>query len=161
MASHSRLLAAAALAALTLTAGCGAPPQVSPTPSGPVTGATTPPPRTPPPGLPTGTGPSGTPPGSQLPSSCDGDPGPEQVIDLLRAEGVLSADMEATVDEGPLCADGWQYTVVVVPDRDPLQVVTTGPADRLDLVTAGTDVCTIEVRVRAPAGIRTVASCVG
>ena len=106
-------------------------------------------------------GASTSPPTDQVATSCNGDPGPEHILVLLRDEGLLADDTEATVAEGPLCADGWQYTVVVVPDRDPLQVVTSGQTGDLALVTAGTDVCTVEVRVRAPIGIRTVASCVG
>jgi hypothetical protein len=80
------------------------------------------------------------------------------VIELLRhSSGLLPRGARVTVLSGPLCADDWQYTIVQVPDREPLQVVSSGPATALTLVTAGTDVCNIPVRTGAPAGIRTVA----
>ncbi|MFC7764406.1 hypothetical protein ACFQY4_45335 [Catellatospora bangladeshensis] len=59
----------------------------------------------------------------------------------------------------PVCAGTWQYTVVSIPDREPLQVVTKGAPAVLEVVTAGTDICTIEVRNFAPPGIRIAASC--
>jgi hypothetical protein len=64
-----------------------------------------------------------------------------------------------TVDTGPLCAGTWQYTVVLVPNREPLAVVTRGRPGALELVTAGTNVCSIPVRTEAPIGIRTAATC--
>ena len=91
---------------------------------------------------------------------CAGYPSGEQVVTLLRrSAGLLPARVTATVATGPMCAGAWQYTVVTVPDRDPLQVVTYGRPTALHLVTAGTDVCTVEVRASAPAGIRLVANC--
>lgn len=162
MASHSHTLLAAALAAAaTLTAGCGAPPQVAPTPEGPLPGRTTAAPGTVSPAPSSGVGATTSPSAGRVATSCDGEPAEEQILALLRDEQLLTAETEATVAEGPLCADDWQYTVVVVPDRDPLQVITSGEPDDLVLVTAGTDVCTVDVRVRAPLGIRNAASCVG
>jgi len=46
-----------------------------------------------------------------------------------------------------------------VPNQDPLQVITRGLPTSLQLVTAGTDVCSVSVRATAPAGIRTVTKC--
>ena len=85
----------------------------------------------------------------------------ETIISLLRRAGVLPAGTTARVTQGPLCAGDWQYAVVTVADRDPLQVITEGPPSSLTLVAAGTQVCTAEVRVNAPPGIRTTAGCVG
>lgn len=156
------LFSTALLFSAALLAGCGPPPQVAPTPDGPLPGPDTP-------GSPGADqpGPSGTPPPvTPTPApdeavGCDGRPDAEQVLTVLRAAGMLDDDADATVVEGPLCAADWQYAVVRVPDLDPLHVVTSGEPDDLELVTAGTDVCTVEVRVHAPRGIRAVASCVG
>lgn len=90
---------------------------------------------------------------------CRGYPAAEQVIALLRTIGLLSASGTVTVVTGPMCAGSWQYTVLQTSGRDPLQVVTKGPAYALTLVTAGTDVCTIDVRTLAPPGIRAVTRC--
>jgi hypothetical protein len=149
------------VAVATLLTACGPPPEATPTPEGPLPGPTTPgrptaPAPAPPPPAATGTVPDGS-----VAVDCDGRPGGADVLALLRGEDLLADDTEASVVEGPLCAADWQFTVVRVPDRDPLQVITSGPPDDLTLVTAGTDVCTIEVRVHAPAGIRTAAGCVG
>lgn len=153
-------MAAALTAAL---AGCGAPGGLAPTPEGslpapptagppgsvsPTTGT-----ATPAPGGSTGTG-------DDTAVDCGGEPDVDSILALLRAETLLPEDADVTVREGPLCAADWQYTVIAVPDRDPLQVVTSGAPDDLTLVTAGTGVCTVEVRVQAPPGIRNVASCV-
>jgi hypothetical protein len=150
----------AVFAALVALNGCGVPPDVVPTPAGPLPlpvtpgppgGPATPPPALPPPTLPER---------DEAAVSCAGAPDGDAVLAVLRDASLLTAD-QGTVTTGPLCADTWQYTVVSVPDRDPLRVVTSGPPDDLTLVTAGTDVCTIEVRVHAPTGILVAASCVG
>jgi hypothetical protein len=91
--------------------------------------------------------------------ACAGRPGPDRVIALLAAKGVLSGAAGVTVRLGPLCAGTWQYTVLAVPGREPLQVVTEGPPTALRLVTAGTDVCSAPVRTEAPAGIVSLAHC--
>ncbi len=91
--------------------------------------------------------------------SCAGQPSAEQVVAVLKTRGLLrSADL-ATPRSGPLCAGAWQYTVLAVTGREPLQVVTKGPPGALVLVTAGTDVCSVPVRTEAPAGIVAVAHC--
>lgn len=149
-------------AVLTLT-GCGGPPGVD-TPSQPPAGPVTPT-GTPTRPAPTVTGPGFTPgPVGSIATTgrtavaCAGHPGAAQIVALLhRSPGLLPAGIRATVTTGPLCADDWQFSVVQVPDRDPLQVVTQGPAATLTLVTAGTDVCSIPVRGGAPAAIRALA----
>lgn len=88
--------------------------------------------------------------------SCAGRPSADRVLALLRTKGVPAS---ATIQAGPLCAGTWQYTVVLVSPRQPVQVITQGPPDRLELVTMGTDVCTIPVKTQAPLGIQTVAHC--
>src|SRR5207244_7174672 len=92
--------------------------------------------------------------------SCAGRPTADRVVALLRARGVLAGTVAVTVQVGPLCAGSWQYTVVGVTGREPLQVVTRGAPDALQLVAAGTDVCSADVRTEAPAGIVTLAHCV-
>jgi hypothetical protein len=70
---------------------------------------------------------------------------------------MLPRDVRVTVRTGPLCAGDWQYTVLAVTGHEELQVVTRGKPTELELVTAGTDVCGVEVRAAAPPGIRTLA----
>lgn len=93
--------------------------------------------------------------------ACAGQPGGEEIVETLRASNLLPAGVEAEVVDGPYCSGTWQYAMVSVPDRDPLQVITEGKPGALTLVTVGTDVCTVEVRMLAPAGIRAVAACLG
>jgi hypothetical protein len=151
------LLVAAAL----LLAGCGPPPAqpAPPTPIPPPATTASPVPTFPiapptgAPGLPSGGF------GEQFAINCGGEPSGEDVLALLRAEGVLDANTQATVTDGPRCAGTWQYAVVSVEDLDPLQVVTSGDPDDLELVAAGTDVCIPEVRIQAPPGIRDAAAC--
>lgn len=152
--------AALLLGALLMLPACGAPADLNPTPGGPL--PTTPAGS----GAPTGGQPTlptapATPTGADAAVDCGGEPDQDQLLAVLYAEDVLEQESEVTVEEGPLCADDWQFAVIAVPDRDPLQVVTSGPAGDLRLVTVGTDVCTIEVRVNAPHGIRAAAGCVG
>jgi hypothetical protein len=64
-----------------------------------------------------------------------------------------------TVPIGPLCAGTWQYTVLTVTGREPLQVVSRGTPQALQLVSAGTDICSVELRAAAPPGILSVAHC--
>lgn len=59
----------------------------------------------------------------------------------------------------PVCSGTWHYTVLEVPDREPLQVLTKGDPAALTLVAVGTDVCTVDVRRQAPTGILLAASC--
>lgn len=157
----ARTIAILLLAALVPLTGCGAPPELAPLPEGPLPGLTSPgSPTTPTPATPTAPAATRTPADTSVAVDCAGEPDRDEVLALLQDDGML-ADATATDVEGPVCAAGWQFTVVSVTDRDPLQVVTSGPPGNLTLVTAGTDVCTIEVRVHAPPGIRTAAGCVG
>jgi hypothetical protein len=161
----------AVLAATALLAGCGtvtnglpqtntpATPLASlpaSTPaSTPVTATPAPTGALPPP--PTAGGPSFT---EAFAVPCNGYPTDAHVVALLRrTTRLLPARATATVTAGPMCAGTWQFTIVTVPDHDPLQVITEGPPDELRLVTAGTDTCTAEVRGSAPAGIRLLADC--
>jgi hypothetical protein len=91
---------------------------------------------------------------------CAGYPTGDQIVALLRrTPGMVPSGATATVQIGPLCAGVWQYAVVMIAGRDPLEVVTKGAPSALRLVTAGTDICTVEVRTEAPAGIRSTADC--
>jgi len=93
--------------------------------------------------------------------ACAGHPSANQVVALLRAKGILAGTAGVSVQVGPLCDGTWQYTVLTVPGREPLQVVTEGSPSALQLVAAGTDVCTGAVVGQAPPGILTVARCTG
>jgi hypothetical protein len=156
----ARTIAILLFAALAPLSGCGVPPHLAP-PEGPLPRPTSPGSlTTPTPATPTAPAATNTPADTSVVVDCAGEPDSDEVLAVLRDDGLL-ADTTATVVEGPLCAAGWQLTVVSVADRDPLQVVTSGQPGDLTLVTAGTDVCTIEVRVHAPPGIRRVAGCVG
>jgi len=91
---------------------------------------------------------------------CAGHPTGQQIVALLRrTTSLLPASGTVTLGTGPLCSGTWQYSILLVPEHDPLQVVTEGAPSSLRLVTAGTDVCTIAVRATAPAGIRAVTQC--
>ncbi|MFC4106589.1 hypothetical protein ACFOX0_11655 [Micromonospora zhanjiangensis] len=153
------------LLCLSALAGCGTPPELTeptgdpprPTVSSPVPSASVPTDAgsatrpTLPPAVPTPTT------GGLVATACAGGPSGQQVVSLLRDRGLLPGGARPTVSRGPLCADDWQYSVVQVPDREPLQVVSTGRPGALTLVTAGTDVCDARVRATAPAGIRQLA----
>ena len=89
--------------------------------------------------------------------NCGGDPGGPEVLAVLRRAGLITRSTGARVVTGPMCAGTWQWTVVRMPNADPLQVVTRGAPGSLRLVTAGTDVCSIPVRTGVPAGIRAAA----
>lgn len=151
-----------ALATLATLASCA--PRLAPlpvpsppttTPSSPVRTPASPPPR-PTVSLPVSS-PAGFPEDSAV--TCAGRPGADQIIALLRAKQVIDAAAPVTARLGPLCAGTWQYTVLGAAGREPLQVVSQGPATALILVTAGTDVCTAGVRAQAPPGIITAAQC--
>ncbi|MFY1705080.1 hypothetical protein ACN28G_25740 [Micromonospora sp. WMMA1923] len=99
---------------------------------------------------PTGLGPVAT--------ACADGPTGSRVIALLRGPAAVLPDrVQTRVRTGPLCADDWHYTVLDVTGHEELQVVTRGRSNAPELVTAGTDVCSAEVRATAPAGIRTLA----
>ncbi|MFI6331171.1 hypothetical protein ACIBBG_23060 [Micromonospora chersina] len=150
-----------ALAALLALAGCGAPPELrhptasattAPTASATPTSSPTAAPVTP-------TRPTRTAPAPDLTATpCRSGPSGDRVVALLRGPArVLPRDVRVTVRTGPLCAEDWQYTVLAVSGHEELQVVTRGRPAALELVTAGTDVCGVEVRAAAPSGIRTLA----
>jgi hypothetical protein len=165
----TRLLAAVLLAAVVVTAGgCGrvqrvpfgnvptgsAGPSASAEPSNPDDGFPTDDPP-----LPTAP-PSPTAPPETLALPCGGRPTASQVIAALRRDrNLLPSGLNPTVVTGPLCAGTWQYTVVAVPDHDPLQVVTRGAATSLTVVNAGTNVCISTVTGAAPSGIVAAAGC--
>jgi hypothetical protein len=92
--------------------------------------------------------------------TCAGRPTADRVLALLKTKGMLAGTAGVTVQVGPLCAGTWQYTVLTLSGREPLQVVTQGAPDALRLVAAGTDVCSATVRTQAPPGILSVAHCV-
>jgi hypothetical protein len=172
VAARSVAAMSVAIAAACVLAGCGTPPELQP-PGTPVPQPTTQPSPTGSPSLlPTGVPSDGglaepTASGSLAPSfaegyaaSCNGYPSGSQVIALLRRTGgLLPSTGTVTVTSGPLCAGTWQYTVLAVPNHEPMAVVTKGTPGQLELVTAGTDVCSIPVRTGAPAGILTAALC--
>ena len=160
---RSRLAVLCALAALAVLGGC-APrlaPLPVPSPPVPTSGSPVRTPASPPPrptvSLPASSSAAGFPEDSAV--TCAGRPGADQIIALLQAKHIIDAAAPVTARLGPLCAGTWQYTVLGAAGREPLQVVSQGPATALILVTAGTDVCTAGVRAQAPPGIITAADC--
>ncbi|MCT2276071.1 hypothetical protein M3G91_00420 [Micromonospora chalcea] len=152
-----------ALLAVLALAACGTPPELrtppavatpAPVPSTsatPTPSATTAAPVTP-------SAPALSPSTPVVATPCRGRPSGDRIVALLRGSaGVLPRDVRVTVATGPLCAEGWQYTVLAVTGHEELQVVTRGETGTPRLVTAGTDVCGVEVRTLAPPGIRTLA----
>ncbi|MFJ8581551.1 hypothetical protein [Micromonospora sp. NPDC093277] len=151
---------AAALVTLLSLAACDAPPELS-EPARP-TATATPTSTATPTATPTAPDILDTPPRSPTPdpsaTPCGSGPTGDRVIALLRGDArVLPRDVRVTVRKGPLCAEDWQYTVLAVTGHEELQAVTRGKPTALELVTAGTDVCSAEVRAAGPPGIRTVA----
>jgi hypothetical protein len=166
MARRWPVLLCAAPAVLAVATGCA--PRMSPLPepsaaSNPPPSTLAAPPQPPPPPLtlPTVPAPSGSTAAfaENAAVACAGRPGADRVVALLRGRQIIGGTATVTAELGPLCAGTWQYTVLGVPGREALQVVTKGPPTGLVLVTAGTDVCTNEVRVQAPPGIVTAAHC--
>jgi hypothetical protein len=163
------LTCAVLLACGVLSAGCGTPPELSDprrtaapaaSAAAPIAAVTSTPPPSPvrPPATSPSSSAAATTYAEATAVACRGTPSGAQVIALLRGSaGLLAAGTKATVLRGPLCAGTWQYTVLQVSGREPLQVVTSGLPPRLTLVTAGTDVCNIQVRTAGPIGIRTAA----
>ncbi|MBW4703870.1 hypothetical protein [Micromonospora sp. RL09-050-HVF-A] len=157
-----------ALLAVLPATGCAAPPpDPPPVPLAPPTPAVSAPPATSPgmppvtptlPVIPTrpSTPPQPTPTAATVATACAGRPSANSVIGLLRSD-VLPGDVSVRAVEGPLCADGWHYTVLAVSGHEELQAVSRGEPGALRLVTAGTDVCSIEVKAVAPSAIRTLA----
>ena len=153
------ILAAALLPAALLAAGCGKPPDLReqgvPVPSPSIA------PTTDGPTLPVATSPTVTATFSETYYvACLGNPSGDQVIAALRAKTkLLPKTGTITVTTGPLCSGTWQYTIVQAPAKEPLVVVTKGTPTALQIITAGSDVCTIPVRTQAPAGLLAAARC--
>ncbi|MGK5737781.1 hypothetical protein [Micromonospora sp. URMC 103] len=154
------------LAAVAAVTGCAAPPELrQPVSAG--TPSTPPPPTSAPASpVPSVTGLPSAVPGVTSPSTdpgfvatpCRNGPAGQRVVQLLRGpSAVLPDSVGVRVRTGPLCAGDWQYTVLDVTGHEELQVVTRGRSSAPELVTAGTDVCTAEVRAVSPPGIRTLA----
>ncbi|MFC0100638.1 hypothetical protein ACFFKH_24355 [Micromonospora marina] len=149
-----------ALLTLLALAACGTPPELNtppvaittvPDPSASTTPTPAAAPVTPP-------APTLSPSAPASAAPCRGRPSGDRIVALLRGSaGVLPRDVRVTVATGPLCAEGWQYTVLAVTGHEELQVVTRDESGTPRLVTAGTDVCGVEVRTVAPVGIRTLA----
>ncbi|MFF5054500.1 hypothetical protein ACFY1S_15090 [Micromonospora sp. NPDC000663] len=154
------------LALLALSTGCGAPPGLAtpdaqPSTTGSPTAAPTRTPAATPstvPSVPPLRTPSATPDAGLVATPCRNGPTGQRIVQLVHGRaGVLPPSVRVQVRTGPLCAADWQYTVLEVTGHEELQIVTRGRPTAPELVTAGTDVCTIEVRATGPTGIRTLA----
>ncbi|SCL68119.1 hypothetical protein GA0070604_6202 [Micromonospora eburnea] len=159
-ASRTPRAVAAALVTLLSLAACGAPPELNQQarPTVTPTATSTPTPSATPtaPDMPDAQPRSPSPDPSATP--CGSGPTGDRVIALLRGGArVLPRDVRVTVRQGPLCVEDWQYTVLAVAGHEELQAVTQGKPTTLELVTAGTDVCSAEVRAAGPPGIRALA----
>ncbi|MCI4063325.1 hypothetical protein MRQ36_12365 [Micromonospora sp. R77] len=157
-----RLAAPVALLVVLPLTACGTPPELrQPPPSAAVapTASGSPVPVTPSVAPTTPGAPRPVPtPADLVATRCTDGPSGNRVARLLRGpDGILPAAVRVTVRTGPLCAGEWQYTVLAVTGHEELQVVTRGRSAALELVTAGTDVCGVQVRAVAPPGIRTLA----
>ncbi|GIH11158.1 hypothetical protein Rhe02_92250 [Rhizocola hellebori] len=150
---------------LSALAGCGVPPELAPPPGTqvPVPSATPPVSAPFPPGYtPRATGPTTTPSAVATPFpefssvSCNGKPTGDQVLALVKRETNISPSKPITQ---PVCAGTWHFTVLEVPNREPLQVLSKSEPTGLHLMAVGTDVCTVDVRRQAPTGILLAASC--
>ncbi|MEV0267293.1 hypothetical protein AB0H43_00765 [Hamadaea sp. NPDC050747] len=154
------LVLATAATAVLLAAGCGKPPDLReqgvPVPSPSVVVETTRPP------LPQASATPSTAPtfSESYYVACLGNPSGDQVVATVRAKTrLLPKTGTVSVTTGPLCSGAWQYTIVQAPGKDALVVVTKGAPAALQIVTAGSDVCTITVRTQAPAGLLAAARC--
>jgi hypothetical protein len=93
-----------------------------------------------------------------LAPKCRSGPTPAQMLAVLKGLPGIP-DRQLAVADGPYCAGSWQFAAVQIAGEDPkeaeqLFVVTTGTPTALKVVEAGTDVCSVEVQGKAPAGIR-------
>jgi hypothetical protein len=158
------------LALALAAAGCGRPPELDPKPGEPgykgdpvPSVAGLPSPTTPPIVLPPSpsTSPGAAPSFAEDYSvACLGQPSADQIVAMLRAKTkLLPATGVITATTGPLCSGTWQYSILAIPGKEPMHVVTQGLPNALKLVTAGSDVCTIYVRTHAPRGIVDAAHC--
>jgi hypothetical protein len=160
-----KLRAGMAVVALCVVAGCGVPPELEPAPGTRVPLPSVAPPTSfpyPPGFSPRPSGPTSIPAATTTPFpefssvACNGRPTGDQVLALVRR--VTSINPSKPITQ-PVCAGTWHYTVLEVPDREPLQVLSKGDPAALTLVAIGTDVCTVDVRRQAPTGILLAASC--
>ena len=87
---------------------------------------------------------------------CAGRPSKEQVIAVVRSQTGIEPGGVITA---PLCGGTWQFTVLSVPGREPVKVLTRTTQSGLALVAVGTDVCSLDIQHQAPSGIYAAASC--
>lgn len=152
----------AAIALVLLTSSCGAPPGLEP--SGDAVREPSPQPPQATTGLPPGYTPRPTPPATPVPTpfpeytavDCAGRVTKEQVIAVVRRETDIEPGEAITA---PVCAGTWHYTLLSVPGREPVKVLTKTAPSGLTLVVVGTDVCSLDIQHQAPSGIYTAASC--
>ncbi|WP_306204859.1 hypothetical protein [Actinoplanes sp. RD1] len=132
------------------------------TPAWPTLPATTTTPVYTPPVTPTTTIPTpATPatPGQSSAPKCTAGPTAAQLIAVVEGTNGIP-DRPLKVVDGPFCSGSWQFSVMEIEAEDagdkfePLAVVTKGQPAALQLVEAGTDVCSLVVQNEAPAGIR-------
>lgn len=108
---------------------------------------------------PTTTPPTTTPTSTVSPAPrCRSGPTTTQVLAVLKGLPGIP-EQELAVAEGPFCSGSWQFATVQIAGEDPkaaeqIFVVTTGAPTALKVIEAGTDVCSVEVQTKAPAGIR-------
>src|SRR5581483_6577289 len=124
------------LAAVVLTAACGAPPDLTARRDPVPEASTSPAGSTPPVRLTPRPTPSATPVAwpETTAVDCAGRPGKDQVVTALRR----STNIEpGDVITGPLCSGTWQFTVFAVPGRDAVEVLTKTTPTGLELVAAG------------------------
>ena len=88
---------------------------------------------------------------------CRSGPSPAQVLAVLKGMPGIP-EKKLAVTAGPFCSGSWQFATVQLadaPDKaEELFVVTTGTPTALKVIEAGTDVCSVDVQGKAPAGIR-------
>lgn len=129
-----------------------------PPPANPISAAPVPTPPSASPSRSASPSPSGFPEGYV--TYCNGRPSGEQVIAAVRrADANLPSGNGLSVQKQPVCAGIWQYTILSVTGREPLQVITKGDPARLTVVTVGTDPCTAEVRATAPPALLAAVDC--
>ena len=108
---------------------------------------------------PTPTTTTSRPPGPPPAPRCTAGPSAAQVVGVVEGTAGIP-DRELKVVQGPFCAGTWQFSAIEIVARpseekfEPLFVVTTGTPAALQLVEAGTDVCSGRVQNDAPTGIR-------
>ncbi|WP_305787289.1 hypothetical protein [Symbioplanes lichenis] len=129
------------------------------TPAWPTLPTTTTTPVYTPPVTPTTTIPTPATPTQSPAPRCTAGPTAAQVIAVVKGTAGIP-DRPLKVVDGPSCSGSWQFSVMEIEaanagDKyEPLSVVTKGQPAALQLVEAGTDVCSLVVQSEAPAGIR-------